>query len=274
MATQKEFVYKVKIVNENGQIVEQTATSFKDLNKSVKSLQEELEGADFGSEKWNQLNNELSKSKGALSEATKKSEEFSKSQQSLGDRLGAIPGPVGQVAQSVQGLGTAFKALIANPIGAVLAALALVFVGLYKALQRNEDAMDKLSFAFAKIGGLLEPLINLTTQLASVLVDGLVAGVDALVSLVDLLPGVGAGMADAAKEAEAVATALDDVEDTERDLSVLRAQQNKDLAKARELLSDTNATYEERNKALKDIKTSEEKLAKLELDNAKRGRLH
>jgi len=270
MATQKEFVYKVKIVNENGQIVEQTATSFKDLNKSVKSLQEELDGADFGSDKWNKLNTELGKSKGALGEATKKSEEFAKSQQSLGDRLGAIPGPVGQVAQSVQGLGTAFKALIANPIGAVLAALALVFVGLYKALQRNEEAMDKLSFAFAKIGGLVEPLINLTTKLASVLVDGLVAGVDALVSLVDLLPGVGAGMADAAKEAEGIAKALDDVEDTERDLAVQRAKQNKDLAVARELLSDANASYKDRKKALEDIRKSEEKLARLELDNAKK----
>ena len=270
MANQKEFVYKVKIVNESGQIVEQTAASFKELNKSVQSLQSELDNADFGSDKWNTLNKELSNSKQALGEATKKSEEFSKSQQSLGDRLSSIPGPVGQVAQSVQGLGTAFKALIANPIGAVLAALALVFVGLYKALQRNEEAMDKLSFAFAKIGGLLEPLIGLAGKLAEVLVDGLVAGVDGLVSLIGKIPGLGDAFEEAAGQAESIAKALDDVEDAERDLSVLRAQQNKDLAKARELLSDANAPYKDRKKALDEIKKSEEKLAKLELDNARK----
>jgi hypothetical protein len=35
----------------------------------------------------------------------------------LGNKLAGIKGPVGQAVQGVQGLGTAFKALMANPIG-------------------------------------------------------------------------------------------------------------------------------------------------------------
>lgn len=270
MAQNKEFVYKIKVVNESGQVVDSTAASFSDLSASVRTLEGELEKSKFGSDKWNQLNEGITKNKQALQDATKKSEAFAVSQQSLGERLSAIPGPVGQVAQSVQGLGTAFKALIANPIGAVLAALALIFMGLYKALQRNEDAMDKLSFAFAKLGGLLEPIINLATKLAEVLVDAFVGAVDAITNLISLIPGLGDEFANAANEAENISKALDEVEDNERDLSVLRAKQNKDLAQAREILSDTNATYADRKKALDQIKVSEEKLAQQELSNAKK----
>lgn len=259
MAQNKEFVYKIKVVNESGQVVDSTAASFADLSSSVKSLEGELEKSKFGSDKWNQLNEGITKNKTALQDATKKSEAFALSQQSLGERLSAIPGPVGQVAQGVKGLGTAFKALIANPIGAVLAAIAAVFVGLYKAINSTEEGAFKFKEALAALSGILDPVIKLAGELGKVLIDGIVAGIEAVQKALDFL-GFDS-IAKASEDAQKLAKSINQVEEAEGDLNVARAQQNKALAETREIISDTNVSLKERQAALAKVKKSEEDLA-------------
>ena len=253
---EKVVTYKVKIVNENGEIVETLASDFNTLKKSVGDLEKELQNTDFGSEQFRDLEKELKKSKGALKEAEQ-------STMSLGQKFAAIPGPIGAVSQSVMGLGTAFKALIANPIGAVIAALGIIFMGLYKALTSTEKGMFALNKVMGALSGLLTPIITLLQEVSMVLIDGVLKGVELLQAGLEAL-GFDA-FAEASRDATALAQSINEVEDAEGQLAVERAKQNKQLAEAREILADTNVSLADRKKALKEVQKSEEDLAAKEV---------
>ena len=254
---QKELVFKLKYLSEGGEIVEKQATTFKEIQKSVSDLQDELNNTDLGSEQFKKLQGDLKNSQGALQQA-------SRSTQSLGQQFTAIPGPIGMAAQSVMGLGTALKALIANPIGAVIAAIGAVFIGLYKAINSTEEGTFKFKEAFAALSGILDPVLKLLGQIGVVLIDGILAGIDAVQ---DALAFLGFdSFAKASDDAENLARSINEVEDAEGELAVARAKQNKQLAEAREIISDTNVSLAERKKALQDVKKSEEDLAKKEVE--------
>lgn len=61
----------------------------------------------------------------------------------LMDNLSAIPGPAGQVASSVKGIIQAMKALMATPIGIVLAAITAGFYALKSAIGSSDEATTK-----------------------------------------------------------------------------------------------------------------------------------
>ena len=260
---QKELVFKVKVVNESGDIVEQTAKSFEDLNKSASSLKKELEKSDLGSEKFNKLQKELKNTEGAIESAKNKTTP-------LLQRFSEMPGLLGTVSQSLQGLGQGFKALIANPVGAVIAAIAVVFGVLYKALTRTDEGMDKVNRIMAKFGAILDPVMEAIGAAALLIADFVETALDGFTSLIQLIPGMGEEMKAAAEEGGRLADELDSIQEAERDLAVARSEQNKQLAKARELLSDSNASLAERKAALAEVRAGEEKLAKLEENTARR----
>ena len=181
-----------------------------------------------------------------------------------------MPGITGQVAQSFGGLNSTMKVLAANPIGAVIAAIGLVFIALTDALKKNDGMMDKVNKSFAQLTGLLDPLIGLVQNLLGVMVDGFTAAVDIITDVVSLFGGVGAEAAKAAKEAAALNKEMDDIEDAERGIAVERAKQNQLIAEAREKLSDANIPLKERQQALAQVRKSEEALAAKEVQLAKR----
>ncbi len=56
---QKELVFKLKFVDENGAVVEKTAQNLDDINQSIQDLNKELENTDLGSDQWNDLAKDL-----------------------------------------------------------------------------------------------------------------------------------------------------------------------------------------------------------------------
>lgn len=258
----KTIEYKVKIVNEGGDIVEKTAKSFKDLQASQSSLSAELQKTDLGSKKFKELQTELKATNGAISDAKNKTTPFL-------ERLGEMPGLVGTAAKSFGGLGESMKLIATNPIGLVLTALVGIFTMVKKAISENDALTDKLASTFSKLSGILDPVMKIVSSLAEVLVGAFSAGVEAIVSLVGSIGGFGKDMEKAANEAAALTDALDGLEDKERNLSVERAKQNKLTAEARELLSDANVPLKERQAALDKVRKSEEAMANKEKAIAK-----
>jgi hypothetical protein len=270
----KELVYTVKIQTEGGDIVEKTAKSANDLRESYNSLQKAVSEQPLGSDKWQELNSALGDTKRAMaevSEAEKKAQmstdQLSSSKQGLMDKLSSIPGPVGAAVQGLMGLQKAFMLLVANPIGAILAAIALVFVGLYKAINSTEEGAFKFKQVMAALSGVLNPVIKIVGELATLLVDGVLAGINAVQKGLALL-GFDQ-FAKASDDAQNLAKSITDVEEAEGDLNVERAKQNKELAETREILTDTNASLSDRQKALSEVKKSEEDLAAKETNLSK-----
>lgn len=173
----------------------------------------------------------------------------------VGDKFGDLPGVVGNASTSLLGLGRSMLALVANPIGAVIAALVGIFVALKESLSKTEDGMDAVARVTGAFSALVKPLVETVSSLAVVLVDGLGAALEMVSSL----------FGGAAEEGRKLADLNDQLEDQEIALAELRANQNKQLAQARELLSDSNAALGDRKKALDQVRKSETDLASKEL---------
>jgi hypothetical protein len=176
----------------------------------------------------------------------------------LGEALAGIKGPVGSAVQGVQGLGTAFKALMANPIGALIAVLVGVFSALKNSLDKTEEGMDAVERITGIFAAVIRPLIEVISKFATVLVTGLADALETVASL----------FGTTATEASKLVKMQQDLDDVELELNESRAKNNKQLAQARELLSDANSSLADRRNALEEVRKSETALASDELKYA------
>ena len=260
----KVITYKVKVVNESGEIVETLASDFSSLKKSVSDLEKELENTEFGSEQFKQLEKDLKASKGALSDAQSAS-------QSFGDKLSSIPGPIGGVIQGIQGLNKTLMLLVANPIGATIAAIVAALTLLYKAFASTNDGADKIEQTMAGLSAVVDVLRDrflVLAQAVGQLFSGNITG--AIKSFKAALGGITEEMTKEFNAASKLTKQLQDLDDQERALNMRRAEVNVQIAKARELLTDESAALSDRQKALNEVRKAEESLAKQEEDLARK----
>jgi chemotaxis protein histidine kinase CheA len=183
----------------------------------------------------------------------------------LGEQLAGIKGPVGQAVQTVQGLGTAFKALIANPMVLFITAIVGALTGLYKAFTSTKEGAETMKQIFDGVGAALDVLRDRVLKVGSAIVkffSGDFKG--AFAEAKGAVSGLTDEIAREAKEAANLRKELQNVADSERELNKSRAEQNKLIANARLVLEDENASYAERKKALEDVTKSEKQLAKQE----------
>lgn len=80
--------------------------------------------------------------------------------------FGALPGPMGKAQGAIQGIGRAFKMLLANPIVAVIAAIVGGLIALTKALKRSEEGQNAFNKATAVLRQIFETILDVLTKLA------------------------------------------------------------------------------------------------------------
>jgi hypothetical protein len=265
MANQKELVFKLKFVDENGQLVEKTAQNITDINKSIKDLKSELENTELGSEQWNNLAGDLGKAENALgsvNEATKKAKE---SQQTLGQTLSGLPGPIGQTIQGAKSLNASLLKLVMNPIGAVIAAITLALTALYKAFTSTKAGGEAVEQVMAGLSAVFDVLRDRVLKIGGALVkflSGDFAG--AAEDVKGAFTGVGDEIASEFQEAAKLTKELQAITDAERALTQTRAEQNKEIAKAKLIINDETKSYGERQAALDQVRKAEIALSKQE----------
>ena len=88
----------------------------------------------------------------------------------LSQKFGSLPGPVGNAANAMGGLGKQMWALVANPIGAVIAALVGAITLLYKAFTSTNEGADKLDQGLAGLGAAFEVIMNAVAKVAENLI--------------------------------------------------------------------------------------------------------
>ena len=188
----------------------------------------------------------------------------------IGDQLGGLQGPIGMAIQGVKGVIQVFNILIMNPIGLIIAAIATALIMLYKAFTSTNDGADKMEQIFAGLGAMLDVIRDRFLKLAGAigkLFTGDFSGAmeDAKASI----SGVGDELQKEFNEAAKLAQKLQELEDAERELIKTRATQNRQLAAARLLMEDENASFADRKKALEEVRQGEVALAKQEEDLAR-----
>lgn len=175
------------------------------------------------------------------------------------DQFAALPGPIGMVGKSVQGLKKAFDILCANPILGVIAAIVIAIKALKDIMMGSDEFATKFSGVMAAAGSVVDTVKQIVMDL--------VAGIKNLFTLnfegfIDNMKGV----ADAAKNTAEVAKEAYEgalMEDAYNDMKAL----NDDLVSANEtnisrlnnIMRDSTKTIDERRQAAQElIKTERE----------------
>lgn len=99
---------------------------------------------------------------------------------------------IGSLTSAAGGLNTAFKALIANPIVAVVAAIVAVLMKAVDAIRKNEELMNRLNKVFA----VFKPIGNLVAGIFDKLAEGLVWCAEKAVSFIQPLEKIGVKLAE------------------------------------------------------------------------------
>jgi hypothetical protein len=186
----------------------------------------------------------------------------------LRDQISTLPGPLGNAAQGATGLLGTFRALLANPIGLVLTALVGILTLLYKGFTATNDGADKMERIFAGISSVIDVFLDRLNKVANSIIlifEGKFTEAAALGR--EAFIGIGDEIVDEFNKAAEATGKLQEVEDATRRLGVSRAKLNRDLAEAKELMTDENATLEQKRKAIELVREAEGRQTQQELEN-------
>tara|TARA_R110000868_G_scaffold120421_5_gene319571 strand:- start:5198 stop:6931 length:1734 start_codon:yes stop_codon:yes gene_type:complete len=229
---------------------------------------------DETTEDVNQLNTALGKTEKQVdnvNDAGKGTSKLTAGFNSAGTAIeGLSPGLKGAVS-GMKAMLVQMWAIVANPIGLVVVAIVGALTLLYKAFTSTKEGGEKLEQIMAGLSAVIDIVRDRILIVGNAIVkffSGDFKG--ALAEGKKAVKGFGAEIEKEFKQAANATKSLQQVEDAMRGLLVSRAKLDRDLAKSKELLTDENATYAQKVKALNEIKKGEAELTKQELANAEK----
>ena len=207
------------------------------------------------------------------------------------DQIKALNNPLETAKEGVGNLNTAFKAIIKNPIGAVIAALVAVIGALKKGFDQSEEASNKLKKGLAALEPITNAISNIFTKLANIVgsiaekaIPALVKGVStAGLKIAELLNKIGIvsdeklnsfrKTIDAQKELVNQTTGLTEreikLQEKKRNAEIQQAKIELEISQLRAKAADKeNNTAEERQKLIEAVIAKERYLNNLRLSIA------
>jgi hypothetical protein len=189
----------------------------------------------------------------------------------LSGSLGKLSPALGGATGAASGLLKVLWALVANPIGAIIAAVVLALTALYKAFASTKAGGEEIEQMMAGLGAVIDVIRDRVLKFGSAIskfFSGDFKG--ALQDAKGAISGFGAEVASEFRQAANAKRYLQEVTDAVRELSVSRAKLNRDLAKSKEIITDETASYADKKKAIDQVRKAEEKQTAQELANAKK----
>lgn len=189
----------------------------------------------------------------------------------ISDAVGKLNPALGGAIKGADGLIVKMWQIVANPVGAIIAAIVLAVTALYKAFTSTKAGGEQMDQMMAGLGAVMDVLRDRILKIGSAIAkffSGDFKG--ALKDARSSVSGLGDEIEKEFKQAAQAKKYLQEVEDALRTLSVSRAKLNRDLAKSKEIISDENASYAEKKKAINEVRIAEEKQTNAELKNAEK----
>src|ERR1044072_1802116 len=227
------------------------------LKGTVEDLKKEFKNAAAGSDeqlaalkKLTAAEQELAKAQNELAASNEKSSgAFSKIKGSLSE----MPGAAGAASKGVTSLSATFKALIANPVVLTITAIVGALTLLYKAFTATDAGAQKVQSVIDGLGAVVREIADRILNFGSAIVKFFTGDFKgAMEDGKKAVTGFGDAMVDSFKRGKEASDLLDEVADATRVLELQYAALNAKLAKSKEILTDENATFEEKRKALKE----------------------
>lgn len=125
--------------------------------------------------------------KSAFDKLTDSINENTKGQEKLKDSLEQLPGAAGNVVTGFKAMTKAAWAFVANPIGAVIAAIVGAVTLLVKGLKRTEEGTNKLNKIMATFKGVLNAVMGIVSRLSNNLIDAFRSPQDAVKKLWEVI---------------------------------------------------------------------------------------
>jgi hypothetical protein len=204
----------------------------------------------------------------ASDNATKKTTQGFKGTESA---ISGVSPALSQTISGMKGMLKAMVAIVANPLGLVLVAIVGALTLLFKAFTSTKAGGEQLEQVMAGVGAVIDVVRDRILNVGNAIVK-FFSG-DFKGALEEGRAAVNGFGDEVAKEFQAAADAtkvLQEVSDAMRGLSVSRARLDKDLAVSKELLTDENASFQDKKNALDAIKKAEGEQTAQEIANAKR----
>jgi len=186
----------------------------------------------------------------------------------IGESLDSLDGPIKSTIGGVKALGKQFLVLLANPIVAVIAGIAVVLGTLFKAFSRTEAGGNKLNKGMSILSGVFSAFFKVIEPIASFIVDVVVGAFEELGKAADTAASLVSsaleflGFDDAAESITNFTNATKDlIKDTQEladlEASLLKGRREQrliekqaliDAEKLRQLRDDESLSIEERKK--------------------------
>jgi len=138
---------------------------FDNLNEAISKTQDTLGKIDPKSKEFKQLSGELSDLKDNLRDTEAQSLRFT-------EALAQQPGVMGLVGQSLEGLRGTLRVFMANPIIAVVTAIAGAFLLMRESLSKTSEGQETLNRIGAAFGKIMGPVFALIEKVALPLFEG------------------------------------------------------------------------------------------------------
>jgi hypothetical protein len=148
-----------KKLNQMKNLVKTSIGEFENLNEAISKTQDELGKLDPKSDAFKAASKDLSDLKDRLRDTEAQSLRFT-------EALAQQPGVIGLVGQSMEGLRGTFKLFMANPIIAVVAAIAGVFITLKESLTKTTEGQETLNRISAAFGKIIGPVMAIVEKVA------------------------------------------------------------------------------------------------------------
>jgi chromosome segregation ATPase len=253
-----------------GRISVNTGNSQKSVNEmleKIKQTKQALKDAKVGSEEYKKAQAELDKQQKELNKTIdQNSGSFEKLKGTLGN---VVPG-LNAASQGAASFGKQLWLLVANPIVAIIAGIVAALALVYKAFTSTNEGADKLEQTMAGIGAAIDVLRDRVLAVAGAIAkffSGDFKG--ALEDGKKAVSGIGQEIANEFAAAAQATKTMQDLADSMREISVGRAKLNRDLAEAKEIMNNADASFAERRAALNKVRAAESEQSKKELDQAR-----
>ena len=169
------------------------------------------------------------------------------------------------VQTTIKAMTTLKGAIIATGLGALVVALGSLFTYFTQTSRGADKFAEIMGGVSAAVKVVIDRVIGLGESLVKLFsgdFKGAVEGVK------NAFKGLGDEIVKETAAGKALAKQLDDIEDRERDLIKMRAEANREIAKARIIADDETKSIEERQKAVRRAFDLENNVAKAEQKNA------
>lgn len=259
---EEEIIYKVEV---------QGITSIESLTKANKELREERKKLDLdtaeGQKRVQAINAQLDANTNKIKEnvsALEKQRLNIGNYQSALDRV--IPGFSG-FTQGIQSATTASKALIATPLGAILAAVAVVLGVVVAALKKSEPVLDFFENIITQITANIDFLLTNLDKLGSILYDLATFNIS---GAIDKVKGLTQEMIAVARAAQLYLDILRELEDEQALFTVSSAQQENQIKALVIASKNRNLTFDEQREKIREALKLERELTEQRIDLARK----